>query len=231
MPKQKKPSGKSIYYVKAASLLDLARLAAGFGQQAEVFMCRQGSRCRLFVIAENLGDIAFAPYVDVDAKDIEGKNLLMYSYSSDAHQENATFIARAPEQNSSHYANIIDLDISTFKSAKKIDRKSLAFVRINRMEDLAKSVISRSMQGDRMESAYCFTYKGKKVMGAFELFDQLSYGTKIFYYCFVEHGEVAPFVRYNYLTNRVDFSKEVGDHSYIYAKVVALDEPMPSFKF
>ena len=77
---------------------------------------------------------------------------------------------------------------------------------------------------------YCFKDKklGKAVLFGFDLIDALSNEKRYIYYTIVELSLVKNFAVYNYRENKTNFVDSVGEHSYLYLKVINLEEK-PSF--
>ena len=108
----------------------------------------------------------------------------------------------------------------------EVDTRSITDVRAS---DLIGFAIKKAAKDESLSQLFSFDWKGRRVVGAFNLVDGLADGKTAFYYSFCEEKTLG-FARYDYREDRVDFSDSMGEHAYMYAKVVNLAEPFPFFK-
>lgn len=227
--KEPKKSGtKELFYIETESIEDLARFSCRFDSSAkEMLIFKVKGKHRMVALGEQINESVMALYKDseVDA------DTLKYTYVSEDHKESmevaSTFDQR---QSGSAYINLIDIDMSKFKEAKPDAAKGINCVKINKLDDLVKSGIKRSVMRDTIDLLYAFEHKGKTIFGAFDIIEELSSEKKTFYYSGSNTRIKANFARYKFGTNTIDFSNEFGEHSYMYVKIINLARPFTFFK-
>lgn len=213
-------------HVKLKSLEALARLACNFDYTNSVILSTiSGRTVSIFAIAERIADIPIAFYINIPKRE----SLISYTYpTSDGQSENAHF-AQEGEHDQSHYMNIIHMD-QAIADAKRMPRKGFETVRLSSVNDLIITAIRRSVSAESLSSLYTFEYRNRHVICGFDLIDELRDDTATFYYALAKDMHRAKFARYKYSENRVDFTDFIGEHSYMYAKIINLAEPFPFFK-
>ena len=77
---------------------------------------------------------------------------------------------------------------------------------------------------------YAFSMKGKSFLCGFDMIDELCDDRKTFYYAAVKDKKRGGFAKYGYADNTFGFTDTVGEHSYIYIKIINLAEPFQFFK-
>ncbi|MDE1845842.1 MAG: hypothetical protein KGH53_00975 [Candidatus Micrarchaeota archaeon] len=229
--KEKKPKkgGKELLYIETETIEDLARFSSRFDSTAkEMLIYKVGGKHRIVGLAEQIEGKVIALYKDseIDA------DTLRYVYVSEDHKESMEVASSIDQQRQSGscYINLIDMDMSKFKVAKPEGVKGIACVRLNKLDDLVKSAIKRSVMRESIEMLYGFTHKGKTYLGAFDIIDELTDEKKTFYYSVANTKLKANFARYKFSTNTVDFSNDFGEHSYMYVKIINLAKPFAFFK-
>ena len=132
------------------------------------------------------------------------------------------------ERQPSHYVNIIDIGLKDI-IRKKFGKVEVALLRAAGHEDIVRALVKRGMRDEYITHIYSFVHKGFRVVGAFDIVEELQNGRKAFYYSVSTNNIDAAFARYSYADNRVDFSKTFGEHNYMYVKIINLAEPFPFF--
>ncbi|MDE1870067.1 MAG: hypothetical protein KGH71_03725 [Candidatus Micrarchaeota archaeon] len=226
--KATKKGGKEILYVETESIEDLARFSSRFDSSAkEMLIYKVGSKHRIVGLADQIDGKVIALYKDSDID----ADTLRYVYVSEDHKESMEVASTIEQrQSGSCYINLIDIDMSKFKVAKPEGVKGITCVRLNKIDDLVKSAIKRSVMRDSIEMLYAFTHNGKTYLGAFDIIDELVDEKKTFYYSAANTKLKASFARYKFGSNTVDFSTEFGEHSYMYVKIINLAKPFAFFK-
>ena len=226
MPKESKKGGKQLLYIEADTLEDIVRFATRFDSSAkELIRAKFGKKHRIIALSESIAEAVIALYkeIEVDADTIR------YEYSAGA---NRTQFVSGVEQRQPgvSFVNLVGIDISKFKAAKPGTVKNVECVRVTGIDSLIKGLIKRSVIRETIEYAYSFPYRGRTIIGAFDLIEELSGERKTFYYSASSSKAKTGFARYNYTTDKLDFSDEFGEHSYMYVKIINLAEPFPFFK-
>ncbi|MDE1850694.1 MAG: hypothetical protein KGH54_02775 [Candidatus Micrarchaeota archaeon] len=223
---RKEKGGRELLYVEADTIEDIARWSSRFDSSAkELIISNEKGRHRIIALVESIQDISLALYKDVEVE----ADTLRYVYGNEQ-MPSAELVNNFEQRTGSSYSNLIDIDLSKFKVAKPASIKDVRSVRIGKIDDLIKSVIKRAVIRDNIEYVYAFEYKGKSVLGVFDLIEELSDEKKTFYYSISNKKMKSGFARYRFATNTVDFSNEFGEHSYMYVKIINLASPFPFFK-
>ncbi|MDE1761783.1 MAG: hypothetical protein KGH78_01155 [Candidatus Micrarchaeota archaeon] len=226
MPKESKKGGKQLLYIEASTLEDIVRFATRFDSSAkELITAKFGKKHRIIALAEGIDDVVIALYKDIDVD----ADTIRYEYTSGASR--AQFVSGVEQrQPGVAFVNLVEIEISKFREAKPSAVKGVDCVQVKGEGSLIKGLIKKSVIRETIEYAYAFPYKGKTIIGAFDLIEELSGERKTFYYSTSNSKAKADFARYNYTTDKLDFSDEFGEHSYMYVKIINLAKPFPFFK-
>ena len=138
MPKSKNQQRKSILYIKARSLNDLARLVCNFDFTAEsLILAKRDKGYILMALGETIGNVTLSYYVNVPAKE----KMIQYSMPGpDNEQELSRFVQAAGER-PSHYISVIEADLTAFKDSKGVGQKTIASVRMGSIDDLINAAV------------------------------------------------------------------------------------------
>ncbi|MEM3839207.1 MAG: hypothetical protein QXF01_01360 [Candidatus Micrarchaeaceae archaeon] len=220
-----KPKGKGILYVKLSSLTDLARYAYNFDFSSKsLILDRRGGTPRLIALGEMVGDAVIAYYINIDT----GHSFVKYSFPYSLDQtESAHFSDSAYSEK--EYINIFNVDLGNFKE-QKVGSSSVIAVKVNSANDLVHAAIKKSLREESFATLYEFELGKKRYMAGFDLIEELADDRKTFYYAETKDRHKGGFVKYSYANNTFEFTETVGEHSYIYARVISLAEPFPFFK-
>ena len=227
MPKSSKKGVKQLLYVEVRTLDDIARFSCRFDSSArELISSKNGKKQRVIGLAEGMDEKVIALYTDIDLD----ADTIRYVYGEG--QEKGTEFVHGTElrQPGVCYINLVGLEMSKFGVAKESAFKGVNCVRIGRLDDLVKSLVKRGVMRDNIEYAYAFGHKGKTVIGAFDIIEELASERKTFYYSTSNSSIEASFARYKYSTGSIDFSNDFGEHSYMYVKIINLAKAFPFFK-
>jgi hypothetical protein len=221
---EKQKHERKFLSVKLSSLEDLCRYAYNFDFTSEsVIYYEANGSYRLALFGEILDDTQLQYYVELKTK--PGK-MLRYTPPVNGESESATFID-LPEE-SVPCINIITLDLSAFKTTDKIDEKEITKIKMPSIEDIVKASIGKSAHLESLSHLYAFDYKGERIISGFNLISSIS-GESNVYYAIVKSSK-STFARYNYNDNRVDVTDRIGDHQFMYTKIINLAEPFAFFK-
>jgi len=219
--KNKEDEGKKITYVKVESLMDLARLAFGNDFTSRNLFCYQkGNRYRIVMIVEHIANSIIAYYADSDRK---CKGIL---YESNDAGERAE-ISNADPGMEKGFIDVFEMDIGHLKEGS-VDKKSIRLIKTEG-DSLAKMAIKAAVHDDFIKHLYLFAYKGKQIIGGFDLVEELNDDIGNFYYAVLPKNEKGNFVAYDYKTGKIEFTENVRGYSYMYLKIINLAEPFPFF--
>lgn len=225
MPKSKKEEKGGLLYVKAQSLADVLRCACRFDFNSDpLLLYKTKHDSKLIAIGSKVGESTLAYYFPVKATG----RMALYTPASEGRAEIASFTDKT-DPLGKYYLNVVKADLGELRISKGIDRKSVVLVRFDSMTDLVSIAIKKNAKEESLAQLYSFNYNGKQVVGGFEIVDGISEGKTSFCYAFGK-GKTNGFARYDYRESRVDFTDIMGEHAYMYAKVINLAEPYPFFK-
>ena len=217
---------KSIIYVKLKSLDDLCRYASNFDYTNSCIMSiKSGSGLRLFAIGESICDSSIAYYVNIDRQE----HIISYTYPMPGESENSHFLESLGLQQR-YYIGIINISSAEFREARTLRGKEPAMVRLEAPIDLITAAIKRGVSNESIPQIYAFDCKGKFILCCFDVIEELADDNHIMYYTVADGAGSSNFVRYKYNENKIDFTDYMGEHSYMYAKIINLAEPFPFFK-
>ncbi|MGB9732346.1 MAG: hypothetical protein ACP5P2_01990 [Candidatus Micrarchaeia archaeon] len=224
--KKEKIKAKQILWVKAKDILDLVRGACSFDTYSkDLISIKKGEKTILCLCGEELDDTTITYYTEWEP---QGEVAI---YSATPEGESLQFSNEGRlEQLSIHYINILPIEIFPFEESKDPDSKNVIQVKVRKWENLVKSILKKSVEKEEIESAYVFELKGKNFIGAFDIIEELSNSKKIFYYAELNAYETSSFIRYNYSADKIEFTENFGEHSYLYVKLINLAQPFPFFK-
>lgn len=228
MPKSKKEAKGSIFYIRAESIEDIARRACKFDYTADLLLLAKAPKGNeLIAFGGRIKDTILAYYVNVK----ESGRIIRYAPGSEEAGEKAEFVqSMRNDQPDKYYINVMRTDLSGFSRAKGIDSKSVEMIPVESALDLVSAVIKKvSKEETTLAQLYSFPFKGKRILAAFDLVGSLSDDKPAFFFAPFD-GETKGFARYDYREDRLDFTNTVGEHAYMYAKVINLAEPFPFFR-
>ena len=227
MPKSKREAKGSIFYLRAESIEDIARRACKFDYTADLLLLsRTPKGNELISLGGRIRDTILAYYVNVK----ESGRIIRYAPASEDAGEKAEFVpSMGPGTQNRYYLNVMESDLGGFSRAKGIDRKSVELIKVGSALDLVSAVIKKTSKEETLAQVYSFPFKGRRILAAFDVVNSLSDDKPAFFFTPFE-GARKGFARYDYREDRLDFTDQVGEHAYIYAKVINLAEPFPFFK-
>ncbi len=222
-----KPKPKSIMYVRLKSLDDLSRYVCNFDYTNSCIMSiKSGGGYRLFAVGEQVCGSNLAYCVDASAKE----HIISYTYPAPGEPENSHFVESPGNPQQHHYMSIINISNPGFSESKSLKGKAPIMVQLDAVLDLVNAAIKRGVNSESISQIYSFDYKGRRILCCFDVIEELADDTRILYYAVADGAHEANFARYKYSENKVDFTDYMGEHSYMYAKVINLAEPFTFFK-
>ncbi len=223
MPKQ--PKSNSIFYVKLASLNDLCRYVENFDYTASnIVSMKEKSGYYIMAFGEHLDGGIVAYYISTPSSE----KMICYTYPSSSGQpENSHFVTEIGSH-PNHYMNILEMDGKNMQKGKKL--KPISIVKVNSIDSMIIAVIRRGVSSESVPYIYSFVHGKTAIFCAFDIIEELAEGPRTLYYAIADAKPNANFARYKYTDNKVDFAEYMGEHSYMYAKIINLAEPFPFFK-
>lgn len=223
MARKDKKQERKLCYIEANSVEDICRCACKFDYSSDaLLLSRKGDKFRLVALGEKIDNVTFAYYATIPK---QGK-VMMYAPASAGTKEKAEFVSSTDQPNK-YYLNVIALSLDDLATTKKINKKMVEIVKVESAEELIRSAIMSSSKEEALAKVYLFS-KGKSTMiGAFDIIDALRDGKPLFYCAPCKERGVMTFARYDYREAKLEFTDTVGEHSYLYARVINLKEPFP----
>ena len=220
--KKRKVKAKKILPIKAKSVLDIIRGACSFDTYSKDLLAfKKENKNFLYLLGEELDDTVIAYYVSTD------KIGEFAIYSATTEGEKLDFSNEYKEQFNAHYINILPLESLPFEERKG---EEPIMIKVGRYESLVKSLVKKAVEKEEIEKAYIFEKNSKYYIGVFDLLEELTDNKKSFYYAELKEYSESSFIRYNYSSDKIEFTKDFGEHSYLYIKLINLAEPFPFFK-
>ncbi len=179
----------------------------------------------MMAFGENIGDTSIAYYINLSRHE----RMIEYTYPSAYGQfENAHFVDK-PDHHG-HYINIMNIEHADFKEVDSVKRKDIIMILASTVEDIVAASVKKGVKNESLPALYGFDYKGREILCGFDMVDEISDLKSALYYCIVKDKPHGNFARYKYSDDKVDFTEHIGEHSYMYAKIINLAEPFPFFK-
>ncbi len=225
MKKKEEGGSKKIVYVKVKSINDFARLASGsdFESRSVIAISEKGAK-KLVLLGESISNKVIAYCCDS-----EGMHKgFLYSGTDSGSAEKVEFYDKDPGMEKG-FIDIFDVELKAFGKGS-ISNKDVSLVKVGSGSGLVKMAIRAAVKEETIKHLYSFTSKGKRIIGGFDLIEELNDDVRNFYYAFGEEQNGAAFARYDYKSGRVEFTDRVGEYSYMYLKIINLAEPFPFFK-
>lgn len=132
------------------------------------------------------------------------------------------------EQQNTHDITIVNINLDNLRKGS-IRPRDLVSIRLGSFEDIVRAVIKKYSRDNLLSHLYSFEREGNYIICGFDLFERLENDRRCFYYA-ISNKRPAAFARYNYVEDIADFTENVGEHSYMYVKIISLAEPYPFFK-
>lgn len=223
--KSRHRQASKVMYVRLRSLDDLARYVCNYDYTSSALLsAKHGKEYRIMAIGEKIGSIRLAYYVS----SVKPETVISYTYPSSAYQKENSHFMEGSLQEQSSYMRIIRASSLSLRSSGRV--KVSSTVMLSSASDLVTAVLLNGAGSDSIPYLYSFDYKGSKVLCAFDIIDGLSDDSSILYCAVAAKGQSGNFARYKYSENKIDFTDHMGEHSYMYAKIIHLAEPFPFFK-
>ncbi len=213
-------------YIKLSSLNDLCRYASNFDYTNSCIMSiKYGNGYRLFSVGEDICGASIAYYINIG----KPEHVISYTYPAFGEPENPHFV-ESPDSQQNKYMSIINISSAEFCEAKTSKGKRPIMVQLSSTLDLVNAAIRRGISSESISQIYAFEYRGRMILCCFDVLEEFQDDERTMYYAIAESRKASSFVRYKYADNKVDFTDYMGEHSYMYAKIINLAEPFPFFK-
>ena len=223
MPSKTKDKSPGLIFVKAGSINDLCRYAYNFDFTSEnLLLSKWKGKHRLILFGEQMKDGILAYYTETEKKAV----MIQYVSPSNGTSESVAFLDAASNQDS-NCINVVELDLSLLEE-HKAKPGAVIEIRMGGIADLARAVIKKASKDGSMTHLYTFNHAGKHIVCGMDMIEALNDDKRMLYYA-VSDEKPAEFIKYDYIRNTVDFSSSVGEHSYMYVKVINLAEPFSFF--
>ncbi len=224
--KKEKEEKSKMLYLRAASPEDLCRYACRFDSISGTLIIeetKQGKR--LVALGERVGEIQIAYHAPVS----ESGGMIAYEPSVEGAKDRMRFTTLT-EPSNKYFINVMRIELSGYEVAKGIESKRVQMILVRNVMDLIGAAIRKAAKEEAIANVYSFVSGGKRVIAAFDVLEGLANEKPVFYYSFPEAKSEGNFARYDYRNNTLDFTNTIGDHAYMYAKIINLSEPFPFFK-
>ncbi|MGC8622470.1 MAG: hypothetical protein ACP5UC_00705 [Candidatus Micrarchaeia archaeon] len=234
MPSKKSEKAASSYAIRTASLLDLVRNALSrAGPSAYIFAVRQGDKYRLVLPGEKIGSLKIVYYFDTD----KIAKFAIYSPFGESEKiEMKNSIDGEEHDYKSYKMQIMELLNNPFEgyfsaksnaSSKKAGGANPIIMKAKDYDSLVRQSLSFAAEDEKMGKIYYFESNGKGFLCSIEDFNDEE-GTIL--YAEAENKNIFNFMRYNYISNRVESVNSLEGAAYTLLAVVRLAEPFPFFK-
>ncbi len=220
----KKNEGSVFMPVQLHSLEDIARLAYNFNFTSNsVFAGTSGTHTVLYAFGEKLDGVVLTYTFTAEHL----TKFLLYRPPENSDDEKARFSDSTEE--GWQVVNILSMNIGKLGISKTAGKAKFKYVEMGSFEDLVKLAINSSSGEDNtLAQLYCFESNTGCVAYGLDLIDRLHDGECIVYYTNLKEHNKKGFALYDYKTGRVAFTGNVGEHSYMYLKIINLAEK-PAF--
>jgi hypothetical protein len=224
--RKEKEDEKGLLYIKADSTNDICRYVYNFDFTSSNLLLSTGHDKRLIALGESFEDFTIAYYCNV----AETLKLIEYIPPAEGEKERSLLLEK-PRQTNDHHINVISLDVTNFKEVNKtrFHSHSVSSIAMGSVSDLVKAAIRKSLRSESFAHLYSFEHSGKRVIAGFDLIEGLPEDKRRLYYV-IHEGQKSSFVRYSYREDTYEFVDIIGEHQYLYAKIINLTESFPFFK-
>ena len=215
------------YFLRVASLADIARNVSTFGEGVRpLYAVKEGRGFRLISHGIKLGDERLMLYFDTD----ECKSFLTYKPGTSSEKETVyfkdTIFAAVPGQDTQNIP-ILEFATNPFETAK--EKPKVMCLEVKHYSAVVKGVIGRSLENGGIGKVYMFRSGKDWYAGSFSLLGEED-DTRVFAFARLEANGKHHFFRYNYNTDKVELTDSFGEHSYMYLRIINLQEAPSFFK-
>ncbi len=222
-----KQQSTTIHHVRLKSLKDLARNVLTFGGHTRpIYSIKEKGHYRLFAPGIKLGDVRLVFYAETKEKG----NFLMYQPGTQLVKENAEVkgaMLIEMQGRGIHNIPIIELNKNPYTEDKKAKEK-VTNIEVLDYFSIIRGVIQRSLEDETIGKVYAFKHKSIHYIGTFTLMEEEE--TRNFCYAKTDFAKDYSFFRYNYTTDTAEPADVFGEHSYLYVRIINLEEAFSFFK-
>ena len=218
MAKKKEKENNLLVPIKLDSLDDMARLSYNFNFTSDsIFASRSGNGAVIYSIGEKLDGLLLVYSLDIR----DPMRFLLYKAPENSEPEKAKLSQTIDE--GWQPINILSMRIESLGFAKASVKKRFKFMELGSFEDLVKLAIHSSSDDENtLACLYCFADGRNSTVYGIDLIDRLHDGNCTVYYAVTETGMKKGFAIYDYKSGKAAFTDRVGEHSYMYLKIINL---------
>lgn len=212
--------------VKLYSLTDIARYAYRFNFTFDnLFRGANGKGRALFAFGETLNGKCLLYTFELN----KAARFLNYKPPDNGEEEQAVL---SDEYNEGWQATgILSMDTEGFGVFKNAGKFKLKHVKLGGFEDIVMLAVKNTGEDDGLRCLYCFEDKNNKnklVFYGINLINSIHDDESVIYYATTELKDRFGFAMYDYKSGKVAPTSRVGEHSYMYLKIINLAE-RPAF--
>ncbi|MGC8479196.1 MAG: hypothetical protein ACP5M9_00805 [Candidatus Micrarchaeia archaeon] len=215
----KKENKLLIYPLELESITDIARLAYNFDYTSDPVFLDKKSKI-LFIFGEKILNSNIIYFIKLNNYNEE--EFIKYILSTIGNDEKAELTSKKSDDiNTSFYINIIKIENYTFKFSKTPKDKSLS-ITLSSLSDLVKLSLLKNPDDNKINKLYSFKEGSNSFLFGIDLIDALHDDKKIFYISEYKSTVNPSFIAYDYKNNKMEFQNKIGDHQFLYVKIINL---------
>ncbi|HUY70126.1 MAG TPA: hypothetical protein VMV00_00990 [Candidatus Baltobacteraceae bacterium] len=208
-------------FIKAEKLTDLARYVCGVDHGVTpLFSIKVGNAYRLFALGSKLKGVRLLYSYDVPT----ATGFLIYNPWIEGNE--TAEIRENPSEGQDFKAfkvPIMELVENVYKETKTAakDFKAVKKVELKDYRAMVKAMLALADHFNVMPELYSFTYKGERVVGCFDIFNES--GMKSFAYAKTGKKESFNYIHYDFSTNSVTLSNTLNEKRQGAARIINIE--------
>lgn len=211
--------------LRLLSVEDLARYSYNFDFTYEnVFTCRTRKERILYAFGERIGDGTVVYFTEMK----QPARSLLYKPPENGEQELAQLLPGTGASENG-ITSVLEMPLPGLELPKPPKPPKPKTMMLGSIADLIKLAIKGAGKEDGLMHLCCFEEHGKTVLYGTDLVPQLHDDISIVYYATAPTASRKGFAMYDYKTGAAELTGSVGEHSYMYLKIVNLAERPPFF--
>ncbi len=215
----------SLIPLRVLSLTDVARYAYNFDFTYDnIFLEEAVKPHYLYIFGERIGDKGVVYFTRTEEK----PKGLLYKPPENSEGEEVKFVVLGAGQENKA-TSILRMELVEFQKPGKLKSPKLRSVRLGSAEDLIKLAIN-SGKGEGIRHLCSFRDGKETVLYGLDLVEGMHGEDTTLYYAKTAAQQPMSFARYDYKSGAVGFTDSVGDHAYLYLKIINLAEKPVFFK-
>ncbi len=219
MPSKKK-NNNSLILLRLSSLADMARYAYNFNFTFDsVFLEKIGKREVICAFGEKIDGKTLLYTLDTD----KPAKFIRYKPPENDDREEASLVQEYFQ--GTQTINITSMQMESLGVVKNTEKLKFKALELPYVEDLIKlGIKSSSAEEDGLACLYCFSEGDEGIVYGIDLVEKLRSDDTVIYYAKIKNGKHFSFARYDYKNGKAEFAEAVGEHSYMYLKIINLAE-------